>query len=338
VRALELVGFDGPASLQIAERPEIEPGQGEVRVGLRNMALNHLDVFITRGLPKRPLPAVLGSDGAGVVEAVGNGVTNVKAGDEVVLYPIVACGHCPACQAGQEVHCPEMAILGEHMDGTFQEHLVVPASNCHARPAHLSWEETAALPLAWLTAWRLLFTRGQLKTGDWVVLVGIGGGVATACLLLAKAHGLHVIATSRDQAKRQRALDLGADAAFPSEAFSKSVQQATDGAGARAVVDTVGPATFDESIRSLAREGMILTVGATSGPKIDLLLPRMWFRHLALVTSTMGNHSEFAAMLDDVNRYQLHPRVDHVFPLGEGAAAFAHLEAGDQFGKVVLSV
>jgi zinc-binding alcohol dehydrogenase/oxidoreductase len=322
--------------LHIAERPEPQPGPGEVRVRFRNMALNHLDVFITRGLPKRPLPAILGSDGAGVVDALGEGVQNVKPGDEVVLYPIVTCAHCAACDAGQEVHCSQMAILGEHTDGTFQEALVVPASICHPRPAHLSFEEAAALPLAWLTAWRLLFTRGGLQSGDWVVLVGIGGGVATACLLLARAHGLHVIATSRDEAKRQRALELGADAAFPSEGFSKSVQEATAGAGARAVVDTVGPATLNESIRSLGREGMILTVGATSGPKFELQLPRMWFRHLSLITSTMGNHSEFIAMLDDVNRFKLRPPVDRVFPLDQGAAAFAHLEAGDQFGKVVL--
>jgi len=337
VRALELVGFDGPASLQLGERAEATPGPGEVRVRLRNMALNHLDVFITRGLPKRPLPAILGSDGAGTIDAVGEGVINVAVGDEVVLYPIVACGECPACDEGQEVHCPKMAILGEHADGTFQEQLVVPARICHPKPAHLSWEETAALPLAWLTAWRLLFTRGGLKSGDWLVLVGIGGGVATASLLLGRAHGLRVIATSRDETKRQRALELGAEAAFPSEGFSKSVQAATGGLGARAVVDTVGPATFDESIRSLAREGMILTVGATSGPKVDLLLPRMWFRHLALVTSTMGNHSEFRSMLEDVNTHGLRPPVDRIFPLSECAQAFAHLEAGEQFGKVVLS-
>jgi NADPH:quinone reductase-like Zn-dependent oxidoreductase len=337
VRALELVGFDGPASLRIGERPETMPGPGEVRVRFRNMALNHLDVFITRGLPKRPLPAILGSDGAGTVDAVGEGVTDVHVDDDVVLYPIVTCGQCAACRSGQEVHCPKMAILGEHTDGTFQEALTVPASICHPKPAHLSWEETAALPLAWLTAWRLLFTRGGLQAGDWLVLVGIGGGVATACLLLGKAHGLRVIATSRDDGKRQRALDLGAELAPPSDAFSKAVQEATGGAGARAVVDTVGPATLDESIRSLAREGMILTVGATSGPKVELLLPRMWFRHLALVTSTMGNHGEFRHMLDDVNSHQLRPPVDRVFPLAEGDQAFAHLESGDQFGKVVLS-
>ncbi len=336
VRALELVGFEGPASLQVGERREAEPSPGEVRIRFRNMSLNHLDVFITRGLPKRSLPAILGSDGAGVVDAVGDLVDNVHLGDEVVLYPIVACGQCPACLAGQEVHCPKMAILGEHIAGTFQETLTVPAALCHPRPAHLSWAETAALPLAWLTAWRLLFTRGGLSAGDWVVLVGIGGGVATACLLLAKAHGLRVVATSRTPAKRQRALELGADVALPSEAFSKAVQDATGGAGARAVVDTVGPATFDESLRSLGREGMILTVGATSGPKLELLLPRMWFRHLALLSSTMGNHSEFRSMLDDVNTHQLRPPVDRVFPLEQGAQAFAHLEAGDQFGKVVL--
>src|SRR5205807_4175464 len=254
VRALELVGFDGPTSLKIKQRPEQQPGPGEVRVRFRNMALNHLDVFITRGLPKRPLPAILGSDGAGIVDAVGEGVDSVAVGDEVVLYPIVTCRECAACQAGQEVHCPKMAILGEHTDGTFEEQLVVPAAICHPRPAHLSWEETAAMPLAWLTAWRLLFTRGGLKSGDWLVLVGIGGGVATACLLLGRANGLHVIATSRDENKRKRALELGAEVALPSAGFSKAVQEATGGAGARAVVDTVGPATLDESIRSLARE------------------------------------------------------------------------------------
>ncbi len=337
MRALELVGFDGPTSLQMGERPEQPPSPHEVRVRLRNMALNHLDVFITRGLPKRPLPAILGSDGAGVVDAVGDSVENLQLGDEVVMYPVVACGRCAACQAGQEVHCPKMAILGEHTDGTFQEVLNVPAANCHPRPPHLAWEETAALPLAWLTAWRLLFTRGGLQAGDWLVLVGIGGGVATASLLLGKAHGLRVIVTSRDPDKRQRALALGADAALPSEGFSKAVQETTGGAGARAVVDTVGPATLDESLRSLGREGMVLTVGATSGPKVDLLLPRMWFRHLSLITSTMGNHSEFRSMLQDVNSHQLRPPVDRVFPLEEGAAAFAHLEAGQQFGKVVLS-
>jgi len=337
VRALELVGFDGPASLQLGERPEPQPGPGEARVRFVTMALNHLDVFITRGLPKRPLPAILGSDGAGRVDAVGPGVTNVAVGDEVVLYPIVSCGTCAACQAGQEVHCPTLAILGEHTDGTLQEALVVPASICHPRPPHLSFEETAALPLAWLTAWRLLFTRGQLQAGDWVVLVGIGGGVATAALLLGKAHGLKVIATSRDAAKRERALALGADAALPSEGFSRAVQDLTGGAGVRAVVDTVGPATLDESFRSLGREGMVLTVGATSGPKVELLLPRLWFRHLSLVSSTMGNHDEFNHMLDDVNQFRLRPPVDRVFPLAEGAAAFAHLESGTQFGKVVLA-
>jgi zinc-binding alcohol dehydrogenase/oxidoreductase len=293
-------------------------------------------VFITRGLPKRPLPAILGSDGAGVIDAVGPNVEGIKVGDDVVLYPIESCGLCPACQAGQEVHCPKMAILGEHTDGTFQEALVVPAALCHPRPAHLSWAETAALPLAWLTAHRLLFTRGKLQPNDWLVIVGIGGGVATACLLLGKAHSLQNIATSRSEEKRQHALELGASQALPSEAFSKQVQEITGGAGARAAVDTVGPATLEESMRSLAREGMILTVGATSGPKVELLLPRMWFRHLALITSTMGNHSEFRAMLDDVNTHQLRPPVDRVFPLAEGAQAFAHLEAAEQFGKVVL--
>jgi NADPH:quinone reductase-like Zn-dependent oxidoreductase len=337
VRALELRDYHGADALKVADRAEPRPGPGQVRIRFRAMALNHLDVFITHGLPKREkLPAVLGSDGAGVVDEVGADVTSVTTGDEVVLYPIVTDGTCAACQAGQEVHCPNMAILGEHTEGTLEEALVVPALICHPKPNHLSWEETAALPLSWLTAWRLLFTRGRLQPGDWLVLVGVGGGVATACLLLGRARGLHIIATSRDERKRQRALELGAELALPSEGYSKAVQQATGGAGARAVVDTVGPATLDESIRSLGREGMVLTVGATSGPKAEITLPRLWFRHLSIVSSTMGNHSEFRSMLDDVNREQLRPPVDRVFRLEEGSSAFRHLEAAEQFGKVVV--
>ncbi|HYY89938.1 MAG TPA: alcohol dehydrogenase catalytic domain-containing protein, partial [Chloroflexota bacterium] len=245
MRALELRDYHGADALKVADRAEPRPGPGQVRIRFRAMALNHLDVFITHGLPKREkLPAVLGSDGAGVVDEVGADVTSVTTGDEVVLYPIVTDGTCAACQAGQEVHCPNMAILGEHTEGTLEEALVVPALICHPKPNHLSWEETAALPLSWLTAWRLLFTRGRLQPGDWLVLVGVGGGVATACLLLGRARGLHIIATSRDERKRQRALELGAELALPSEGYSKAVQQATGGAGARAVVDTVGPATL----------------------------------------------------------------------------------------------
>ena len=336
MRVLELIGFDGPQSLRLGERPEPAPGPGEARVRLRAMALNHLDVFVTRGLPKRPLPAVLGGDGAGVIDALGEGVDPARLGEEVLIYPVVSCDACEACRAGEEVHCARFGILGEHVDGTFAEALVVPATRCFPRPTHLSWEEAAALPVSWLSAWRLLFTRGRLRAGDALVVVGIGGGIATACLLLGKVHGLRVIVTSRDAAKRERAVSLGADLALPSERFAEAVREATAGAGARAVVDTVGPATFDESLRALAREGLLLTVGSTSGPRVELVLPRLFFRHLSIVTSTMGNRSEFRAMLADVVARGLRPPVDRVFPLAQAPAAFAHLEGGAQFGKVVL--
>ncbi len=336
MRALELTGFDGPVSLRLAERPEPRPGRGEVRVRLRAMALNHLDVFVSRGLPRRPLPAILGSDGVGTVDAVGEGVDPGLAGREVLLFPVLSCGKCDACARGEQVLCDRFVILGEHIDGTFQDALVVSESQLCARPAHLTLEEAAALPLSWLTAWRLLFTRGRLVSGDTLVIVGIGGGVATAALLLARAHGLRVLVTSRDEAKRQRAKALGASEAFPSESFGNAVRELTRG-GARAVLDTAGAPTFDESIRALAKEGLYLTVGATSGPKVELNMPRLFFRHLSIVTSTMGNRSEFEAMLADVQRYGLRPPVDRSFPLERGADAFAHLESGAQFGKVVLT-
>jgi NADPH:quinone reductase-like Zn-dependent oxidoreductase len=337
VRALELTGFEGPSSLRLVERPEpASPGPGEALVRFRAMALNRLDVFVSRGLPKRHLPAVLGADGAAIVEAVGSDVDPAWVGREVVLYPAVSCGACDACRAGQDVHCPSFGIRGEHTDGTFREAALVRAADLYSRPAHLSWEESAALPLTWMTAWRLLFTRGRLQAGTTLVVVGAGGGVATAAILLAKAHGMRVIATSRSEEKRAQAQALGADVVLPTEGFGKAVQQATDGRGAEAVVDTVGPATLDESFRALAREGQVLTVGATSGPKAEILLPRLWFRHLSLVTSTMGNRSEFQDMLVDVGKRGLRPPVDRVFPLADAQAAFAHLEASEQFGKVVL--
>ena len=338
VRALELTGFDGPSSLRLADRPLREPGPGEVRVRFHASALNHLDVFVTRGLPKRPLPAILGADGAGIVDAIGEGVTRARVGAEVILDPVVSCGACDWCGRQEEVHCERFGIIGEHLDGTFQEALVVPEGNLYPRPRHLSWPEAGALPLSFLTAWRLLFTRGRLAAGDALVVVGIGGGVALAALLLGKARGLRVFVTSRDVAKRDRAKALGADDAFSSESFAKEVRAATGGAGARAVVDTVGPATFDESFRALAREGMVLSVGSTSAPKVELSMPRLFFRHLSLVTSTMGTSREFAAMLADVERAKIRPVVDMTFPLARGADAFARLEAGEQFGKVVLEI
>ncbi|TMD58710.1 MAG: zinc-binding dehydrogenase [Chloroflexi bacterium] len=338
MRALELVGFDGPASLRIADRPEPLPGPGQVRVRLRASALNHLDVFVTRGLPKRPLPAILGADGAGVIDAVGPAVQRRRSGDEVVIYPVVSCGACEWCARREEVHCEKFGILGEHLDGTFQESLVVAERAAFTRPQQLDWHGAAALPLSFLTAWRLLFTRGRLESGDTLVIVGIGGGVALAALLLGKAHGLRVFATSRDPAKLERAKALGADGAYPSDGFAKSVRDATGGAGARAVVDTIGPSTFDESFRALAREGVLLTVGSTSGPKVELTLPRLFFRHLSLVTSTMGTSREFEAMLADVDRYHIRPVVDATYPLVKGPDAFARLEGGEQFGKIVLDI
>ena len=336
MRALELVGFDGASSLRGAERPEPVPREGEVRVRFRASALNHLDVFVTHGLPKRPLPAILGADGAGVIDAVGDGVAPSRIGEEVVIYPVVSCGRCEWCARREEVHCDSFGILGEHADGTLQEALVVPERSAYPRPRHLSWRESAAVPLSFLTAWRLLFTRAQLASGDAIAVVGIGGGVSLAALLLAKARGLRVYATSRDPAKLERARSLGADGAFPSDGFSKPVREATGGAGVRAVVDTVGPATFEESFRALAREGMLLTVGSTSGPKVELVLPRLFFRHLSLVTSTMGTSREFEAMLADVGRFGVRPVVDGAYPLERGAEAFERLERGEQFGKIVL--
>ncbi|TAN33967.1 hypothetical protein EPN29_04875 [bacterium] len=324
----------GPAGVRIRERPRTEPAPGSVAVAIRSASINHLDLWLAHGAQRVTPPRVIAADGAGVVRSSSDPAW--KPGDEVVLFPTLCCWECEWCRAGQNVRCASFGILGEHSDGTACELIHIDARNLFAKPAGLSWPEAAAFPLTFLTAWRMLTTRARLQPGETVLVVGAGAGVAVAAIRIAKHLGARVLATSRSEAKRQRALELGAEAVFDSASFSKSVREATND-GVDVVFEHVGPATLEESMRSLAIGGRVVTCGSTSGVKAELSMPRLFFRHSGLLGSTMGNADEFESVLKAIDR-GLRPVVDSVYPLEEVQQALRRLDAAEQFGKVVLSV
>lgn len=324
----------GPAGVRIRERPQSEPEPGTVSVSLRAASINHLDLWLAHGAQRVTPPRVIAADGAGVVASSAD--PRWKAGDEVVIFPTLCCWECDWCRAGQNVRCAGFGILGEHSDGTACELIHLDPRNLFPKPAGLTWEEAAAFPLTFLTAWRMLTTRAQVRPDETVLVVGAGAGVAVAAIRIAKHLGARVLATSRSEAKRQRALEIGSDAVFDSTAFSKPVRQAT-GDGVDVVFEHVGPATLEESMRSLAMGGRIVTCGSTSGVKAEINVPRLFFRHAGLLGSTMGNVGEFESVLKAMDA-GMKPVVDSVYPLSEVQAALTRLDAAEQFGKVVLSV
>jgi len=340
VRALYFAGHGEPEKLTFGSRPDPRPGSDEVVVRLRASALNHLDLFVLRGLPGVPveLPHVGGADGAGTVEAVGDGVEGWSSGDEVVLNPGLWCGTCEACRRGEECLCPEFRLLGEHVDGTLAEYVRVPAVSLAPKPAHLSWEEGAAFGLTYLTAWRMLASRAALKGGESVLIHGIGGGVALAALTLAKRAGATVFVTSSSDAKLARAREMGADHAinYASADVAREIRRLTDKRGVDVVVETVGEATWMSSLRCAAKGGRIVTCGATSGPNPSEEIRLIFWNQLSILGSTMGNRREWAAMVSEVEAGRLKPVIDGVFPLSEGRRAYERMAGGAQFGKIVL--
>jgi len=324
----------GPAGVRIRERPRSRPAPGSVAVAIRAASINHLDLWLAHGAQRVTPPRVIAADGAGVVQESGD--PSWKPGDEVVVFPTLCDWECESCRAGENVRCPHFGVLGEHSDGAACELIHLDARSVFRKPAALSWEEAAAFPLTFLTAWRMLMTRAQLKADETVLVIGAGAGVAVAAIQIARHIGARVLVTSRSEAKRKRALELGAEAAFESSSFSKAVRAAT-GDGVEVVFEHVGPATLDESMRSLAMGGRVVTCGSTSGVKAEVTMPRLFFRQASLLGSTMGNASEFEAVLQAMDR-GLRPVVDSVYPLDEVQAALTRLDAAEQFGKVVLSV
>jgi NADPH:quinone reductase-like Zn-dependent oxidoreductase len=328
VRAVRIHEDGGPEVLLLEEAPDPEPGAGEVLVRLRASALNHLDVWIRKGMPSVPKPRILGADGAGVVEAVGDGVSGFELGERVVLNPGIEAG-------GGRIH-----VIGEHGDGTNAELIAVPATNVHPIPDGLSFEKAAAFPLVFETAYRMLVTRAGLREGEWVLAWGIGGGVSTAALAIAKALGARVLVTSSSDAKLDRARELGADATVNHATGDVRVaaQEATDGRGIDVVVENVGEATWATSLQVAAPGARITVCGATSGPNPPAALHRIWWKQLSILGSTMGTAEDFAGAYELVASGRAVPVVDSVLPLEEIRAAHQRLEAGEQLGKIILTI
>lgn len=346
--AVTIRAHGGPEAVHVEEvpRPAVA-GPDDVVVSLRAAALNHLDLFVVGGLPglQPVFPHVLGADGAGIVDAVGPAVTRVRPGDRVLLDPGISCRTCKYCLAGEHSLCTTYRLLGEHLPGTFAEAVRVPQWNAYPLPAGVGWPEAAAFPLVHLTAWRMLVTRAAVRPGEIVLIWGIGGGVALAALGIAKHLGAAVVVTSSSDAKLAKARALGADLALnhttadvAREVRKFAAERGGGGGGADVVVDSIGEATWEKSIRALAPGGRLVTCGATSGPRVTTDLRRVFWYHYTLLGSTMGNAREFAEIVRLLGAGALRPVVDGVTPLRAASRAFERMAAGDHFGKLVLEI
>jgi len=318
VKAIRIHEDGGPEVLRYEDAPDPEPKAGEILVSLRAASLNHLDIWIRKGLPSVPKPRILGADGAGIRE---------DTGERVVINP------------GLE-HGDRILVIGEHMDGTHAELVAVPESNVYPLPEGLSFEEAAAFPLVFETAYRMLVTKAGLQEGEWVLLWGIGSGVATAGLAIAKALGARAIVTSSSDEKLERARELAADAAVnhADGDVIEAVKEATGGKGVDVVLEHVGEATWQRSLQAVRTGGRIAVCGATSGPNPPAALHRLWWKQLTIYGSTMGTKEDFEGVYELVKAGRARPVVDTVLPLAEARAAHERLEAGEQFGKIVLSI
>ena len=328
MRAVRIHEDGGPDVLVLEEVADPVAGPGEVLIRLHASALNHLDVWIRKGLPSVPKPRILGADGAGVVEALGEGVDGLEPGQRVVINP------------GIEADDGAIHVIGEHGDGTNAELIAVAATNVYPIPGDLTFEEAAAFPLVFETAYRMLVTRAHLQEGEWVLLWGIGSGVSTAGLAIAKALGARTIVTSSSDAKLARARELGADVTVnhADGDVKNAVKEATAGHGADVVVDHVGEATWRTSLDVAARDGRLAVCGATSGPNPPAALHRVWWKQLTILGSTMGTKADFEGAYELIATGRARPVVDEVVPLAEIRAAHARLEAGEQLGKIVLAI
>jgi zinc-binding alcohol dehydrogenase/oxidoreductase len=318
MKAIRIHEDGGPEVLRYEDAPDPEPGPGEVLVRLRAASLNHLDLWIRKGLPSVPKPRILGADGAGLRE---------DTGERVVINPGIE-------------HGEKITVVGEHMDGTHAELVAVPEGNVYALPNEISFEEAAAFPLVFETAYRLLVTKAHLQEDEWVLLWGIGSGVATAGLAIAKALGARALVTSSSDEKLDRARELGADAAVNHATgdVRGAVAEATDGKGVEVVLEHVGEATWQTSLRAARAGGRIAVCGATSGPNPPAALHRIWWKQLTIYGSTMGTREDFEAAYELVKNGRAKPVVDAVFPLAETRAAHERMEAAEQFGKIVLTI
>lgn len=330
---LEQVQYDA------VPRPPIGPD--EVLLQVKAAAYNQLDLWVLAGWPslKLKLPHIMGSDGAGIIAEVGANVTNFAVGERVAVNPTLSCGQCEYCLSGRDNMCDRFAIIGEHVDGFAAEYTAVPARNLLPLPDGIAFETAAAASLVFVTAWHSLITQGQLRAGESVLVVGAGGGVNTATIQIAKLAGagpIYVVGSSDE--KLAVAQELGADVLINRQEmdWGKAVFQATNRKGVDIVIDNVGAATYFQSLRALKKSGRLLTVGNTSGPKFELDNRLLFGKHLRIIGSTMGSIQDYERVMGLVFNGRLHPVIDTIAPLSEGAALLQKLQAGAVTGKIVL--
>lgn len=331
----------GPEVLKYADRPDPSINAGQVLVEVKACALNHLDVWARKGLPgiQIPLPHILGNDIAGVVRSVGELVTWVKPGDEVMLHPGVSCGHCIECLAGRDNLCREYAILGYLRDGGYAELVAAPGVNVIPKPKNLSWEEAAALPLVTVTAWHMLVTRANVRPGEDVLIHAAGSGVGSLAIQIAKLRGARVIATASTEDKLARAKELGADDVlnYSNPEWPREVRRLTNKKGVDVVFEHTGAATWPGSIASLETNGRLVTCGATSGYAAETDIRQVFYRHLTVLGSFMGSKAEMLEAMKFIETGKIRAVVDQVLPLKEAGRAHQLMEDRAQFGKLVLS-
>ncbi len=332
----------GPEVLQYTEAPKPAIGAKEVLVRVRACALNHLDLWIRKGIPgqKTPMPHIPGSDIAGEVAEIGAGVVNVKVGDHVILQPGISCGVCDKCLAGADNFCRAYTLFGQGVDGGCAEYVKSPAVNCVPIAAEIPFEEVAAFPLVSITAWHMLVTRAQLRAAETVLVLGAGSGVGTAAIQIAKAAGARVIATAGSEAKLAKARELGADEVInhSTQKIADEVKKFTGRRGVQVVFEHTGEATWDDSIRSLEPGGRLVTCGATTGFNGALDIRYLFTRQLSVLGSFMGGKAELFPALELYRRGKLKPVIDMVLPLEKCREAHERLEHREQFGKIVLRV
>jgi len=331
----------GPEVLQPTVLPDPKPGPGEVRVNVRAVALNHLDVWVRKGVasPELPLPHVLGSDVSGVVDAVGPGVDSDLLQREVVLNPGLSCGHCEACLSGHDNLCRDYKIIGEHAWGGYAEYVVVPRANLLPKPTNLRFEEAAAVPLAFLTAWQMVVDKLNVRPGEWLLVMAAGSGVGSAALQIGRLFGARVIAAAGSGAKLERARELGADVTvnYRKEGWHREVRKITSG-GAHAVADHTGADFWEGVIKATRNGGRIALVGASSGYVAQTPLAHVFYRQLTIYGSTMGSKSRLFKVLRHIEAGRLVPAVDRVLDLAQAAEAHELLEQRAVFGKIVLRI
>ena len=340
MKAVLIRKHGGPEVLEVADLPRPDPGPGQVLVRVKAAGMNHLDTWVRRGMPgmKLPMPRVLGCDASGLVEAVGPGVESVKAGDRIFVAPGLCCGRCAYCLDGWDPLCAGYGIIGEHCDGTQAEYTLLPEGNILPLPDSLSFEQGAAFPLVFLTAWHMLVTRAGVRMGETVLVQAGASGVGSAAIQMAKLHGARVLTTVGSQEKAEKVRALGADEVilYRDADLRREVRRLTEERGVDVIIENVGEAVWDASVKSLATGGRLVTCGATSGYQGMTDIRYLFSKGLSILGSTMGSRAELLTVARLVGEGRLKPVIDRVLPLDRVAEGHRAMADRTLFGKVIL--